>query len=143
MVRTSARSGAVGSGASILTRSRPGAVSEDVARLLEPQKARKYHNQPVEVDGVRFDSKREAERYGELVRAVQAGAIRSLEVHPRFPLVIHGIDTGDYVADFSYLTADGVAVVEDVKSAPTRKLPTYRLKRRQVWALYAVEIREV
>lgn len=120
-----------------------GEVSESVAALLGAQKPRKYHNQPVDVDGHRFDSKVEATRYVELSRAEWAGVIRDLEIHPRFPLVIHGIDTGDYVADFSYVTAEGVSVVEDVKSPATRKLPTYRLKRRQVWALYGITIREV
>jgi hypothetical protein len=32
----------------------------------KPKKPRKYRNEPVVVDGIRFDSKREAAYYGEL-----------------------------------------------------------------------------
>lgn len=108
-----------------------------------PQKPRKYRNTPTTVNGLVFDSKREAERYGELVVAERAGEIKNLEVHPRFPLVIHEQDCGAYVADFSYVTRDGLPVIEDVKSPATRKLPTYRLKARMVWALYGLKVREV
>jgi hypothetical protein len=105
---------------------------------------RKYGNQPTEVDGHRFDSKKEAARYS-LLRSIQAsGGIRDLEVHPRFPLVVHGQDCGTYVADFAYVvTQSGERVVEDVKSAATRALPTYRLKRRLLWALYGLTVQEV
>lgn len=104
---------------------------------------RKYGNQPTVIDGHHFDSKKEAERYGMLMLAQRSGAIHSLEVHPRFPLVIHEQDCGSYVADFCYLTAAGERVVEDVKSAATRALPVYRLKKRQVWALYGLVVREI
>jgi hypothetical protein len=33
--------------------------------------------------------------------------------------------------------------LEDVKSAATRALPTYRLKRRLLWALYGLTVQEV
>lgn len=121
----------------------PDKASPDLKALLSPQKSRKYRNVPQTVDGIHFDSTKEAMRYVELQRMASVGEIRSLEVHPRFPLVIHGIDCGTYEGDFAYVTRDGVPVVEDVKSAATRKLPTYRKNRRLVWALYAVEIREV
>jgi hypothetical protein len=98
---------------------------------------------PQTVDGFRFDSTREAERYLSLRQDQHDGKITALEVHPRFPLVVRGENCGDYEGDFAYLDALGKPVVEDVKSPATRKLPTYRLKRRLVWALYALEIREV
>lgn len=104
---------------------------------------RKYNNHPQTVDGIRFDSRKEAERYGQLVLMVRAGEIRDLEVHPRFPLVVHDQDCGAYVADFAYLTQHGERIVEDVKSAATRALPTYRLKRRLLWALYGLTVLEV
>lgn len=122
--------------------------SERVATGLEhrgvTQKTRKYRNEPVVVNGLHFASKAEGARYMGLYVAVQMGEIRDLEIHPRFPLVIHGEDCGDYEADFGYVVVStGERVIEDVKSAPTRKLPTYRLKARLVWALYGLKIREV
>jgi hypothetical protein len=105
---------------------------------------RKFFNQPCEVNGIRFDSKAEAARYTGLYVAAQMGEIRDLEVHPRFPLVVHGEDCGAYIADFAYVVvATGERVVEDVKSPATRKLATYRLKVRMVWALYGLRVREV
>lgn len=104
----------------------------------------KFFNEPCEVNGIRFDSKAEAARYTGLYVAVQMGEIRDLEVHPKFPLVIHGQDCGYYEADFSYIVvATGERVLEDVKSPATRKLSTYRLKIRMIWALYGLKVREV
>ena len=125
---------------------RPGEVSESLKTILDAsgaaQKQRKYRNIPCEADGHRFDSQKERDRYWELQRLQERGAIFCLEVHPRFPLVVHGQDCGYYEGDFGYIER-GVSVVEDVKSTATRKLPTYRLKRRLTWALYGIEIREI
>lgn len=109
---------------------------------MASQGPRKYRNAPTEVDGVRFDSKSEAERYIELRAAERAGEIHRLEVHPRFALVVHDQDCGYYEADFAYFDEDE-PVVEDVKSAATRKLPVYRLKRRLMWAIYGLTVREI
>ena len=39
----------------------------------------KYHAQPVEIDGVRFDSQKEARRYSELRLLERAGEIKDLQ----------------------------------------------------------------
>jgi hypothetical protein len=105
---------------------------------------RKYGNKPIEINGIHFDSQKEGKRYGELRFMERNGVIRALEVHPRFPLVVHGEDCGVYVADFAWIDPEtGERVIEDVKSAATRKLPTYRLKVKMVWALYGLRVREV
>jgi hypothetical protein len=121
----------------------PKKVSAATPRRSTPLR-RKFFNEPCEVNGIKFDSKAEAARYTGLYVAVQMGEIRDLEVHPRFPLVIHEQDCGYYEADFSYtVVATGERVVEDVKSQATRKLAVYRLKIKQVWALYGLRVREV
>jgi hypothetical protein len=53
----------------------------DVARAAEMQKPkpRKYHNIPCDVNGIHFDSKREAARYEELLLLQKSGAISGLE----------------------------------------------------------------
>ncbi len=122
-----------------------GSLSPDLEKALgisKPIQQRKYRNQPCEADGHRFDSQKERDRYWELKRLQERGDICCLEVHPRFPLVVHGQDCGVYEGDFAYVER-GASVIEDVKSPATRKLPTYRLKRRLTWALYGIEIREV
>jgi hypothetical protein len=99
---------------------------------------RKYRNQPTEVDGHRFDSKREAARYVELQGLRKAGVVSwfTRQVPFHLPGKIR------YVADFLVVYADGRTVVEDVKSAGTRT-QVYINKRKQVLALFGVEVVEV
>ena len=99
-------------------------------------KPSKYHAQPTVVNGIRFDSKREAERYLELKVLVQG----DVEVHPRFPLYVGDVLIATYEADFRYETPDGEVVVEDVKGVKTA---VYRLKKKLVEVLYGIKITEV
>ena len=146
--RTTTTRGRAGAGASERPKAgrtgpkAPKTLTEAYSAGLGFQTRRKFNNQPTEVDGYRFDSRKEAERYATLRLLEQAGEISGLEIHPRFPLVVHGEDCGAYVGDFAYLDAAGGRHVEDVKSAATRKLPTYRLKRRLLWALYGLTVEE-
>jgi hypothetical protein len=107
-----------------------------------PAGGRKFGNIPTDVDGYTFDSKKEARRYGELKLLARAGRIADLQIHPRFPLDVNGHPICRYEGDFAY-TEDGARVVEDVKSAITRKHPVYRLKAKLFRALMGFEIREV
>ena len=100
----------------------------------------KYHNRITYVDGIRFDSKREATRYSELKLLERAGRISDLELQPRYPLVVNGTKVATYVGDFRYVE-DGEMVLEDVKSQPT-KTPVYRLKKRLVLAIWGATVRE-
>jgi IS30 family transposase len=105
----------------------------------------KYGNRAVEIDGYRFASKAEAWRYQELRIMERAGAIRNLEVHPRYPLVVNKVVVGHYEADFTYQQGEDGAletVVEDVKSPPTRTA-LYRLKRKMMLAEYGIAVREI
>lgn len=109
-----------------------------------PPKPRKYRNEVCEADGHRFASKKERNRYFELKIKLALGEIRALELQPRYPLVVNGVKVATYVADFVYADAvSGVIVVEDVKSPASAKIPTYRLKKRLLAALYGHEVREV
>ena len=101
-------------------------------------KPRKYRNQPVVVDNLRFDSKAEAKRYGELTLLQKAGEISRLEVQPKYTIKIAGKLVCTYKGDFRYLdTRTSQWTLEDVKSPATAKNPTYRLKKKLVEALYA------
>ncbi len=105
--------------------------------------ALKYKNVPTEVDGIRFASKKEARRYGELKLLEKAGEIRDLKLQPRYPLSTDMKRLGYYVADFCYCMKSGAVVVEDVKSPATRKNPLYRWKKRHFEAEYCIPITEV
>lgn len=86
----------------------------------------KYRNIKTIVDGIKFDSKKEAHRYSELSLLEKAKKINALTLQPRIPLMVNGKKIGYYVADFQYLV-NGKTVVEDVKS-PATKTPLYKLK---------------
>ena len=93
---------------------------------------------PTEVDGIKFPSKKEARRYGELKLLEREGKIQGLEVHKRWQLVVNEMRIGYYEADFDYLE-DGEHVVEDCKGVRTT---AYQLKKRLTMALFGVTIKE-
>lgn len=103
---------------------------------------RKYRNEPCEVDGLRFDSKHEADVWRQLRGRELAGEIRGLRLQVPYACVVNGIHICDYVADFAF-TEGAALVVADAKSEATRKLPVYRLKRRLMQACHNLEIREL
>lgn len=82
------------------------------------------------VDGITFDSKKEAGRYKQLRLMEMAGLIKELEIQPKYDLMVNGTKIGFYKADFRYIdTQTGKTVVEDVKGGPTAT-PVYKLKKK-------------
>jgi hypothetical protein len=121
-----------------------------MARPVRLASKSKYHAQPTVVDGIRFHSKREAQRYGELKLLETHGRIHGLELQPAYPLDVLGLASskiGTYVADFKYcecLTPHDcmcmALVVEDVKGVKTA---LYKWKKKHVEAQYGIQIREI
>lgn len=107
----------------------------------------KYRNHVIEVDGRRFGSKWELQRWGELQEQQAAGLIGELRhqvafaLHAMGPLGDFG-RIGSYVADFVYRRSEQL-VVEDTKSAPTRQSPIYVWKRKHFEIEYGLRIVEV
>lgn len=93
----------------------------------------KYYNQETVIDGIRFDSKKEAQRYVELKLLQRAGEITNLRLQPKFLLQLDFEKHGkkyrkiEYIADFSYIQKNGHAVVEDVKGLQTE---VFKIKRK-------------
>ena len=109
----------------------------------------KYRAKKTVVDGIKFDSKREAERYCELKLLEKAKKIRNLELQPRFLLRDKFKDKQgnthrkiEYVADFMYVDKSGKTVVEDVKGVLT---DVYKLKKKMFLKIYdeQYEFREI
>lgn len=98
----------------------------------------KYKARPTVVEGKWFASKKEAKRYGELRLLEKAGIISNLKTQVRFPLNLDGEKICVYVADFTY-RENGMDVVEDCKGM---RLPIYLIKKRLMWAIYRILIRE-
>ncbi len=96
----------------------------------------KYRNKATYVGDIRFDSKKEARRYEELVNLYRAGIVKTVLRQVPFDLP-GGIK---YRADFQVLYNDGTYVFEDVKGYRTKM---YKMKKAQVEALHKIEIKEV
>lgn len=104
----------------------------------------KYHAKKTVVDGITFDSKREADRYLVLKSMEEDGAIEDLRRQVRYELIpAFDVDGRHcrpvyYVADFVYVE-DGKEVVEDVKGMRT---DVYRLKSKLFARRYGKVIKE-
>lgn len=120
----------------------PKRVSTEPVPDPDKPKKLKYGNQKVVIDGIEFDSKKEARRYQELNIRVMAKEIWDLKFQEEFELIVNGVKVASYFADFTYQTGFG-KVVEDVKSTATRKNPVYRLKNKLVNAIYGIKITEI
>jgi hypothetical protein len=102
------------------------------------QNKSKYHNEPVTVDGIRYDSKNEMLRHNFLKMMERAGEISNLRYHVKFELIpqitreeIVHLKTKDkvvtkviqsaryYEADFVYTNKNGEEIVEDFKGQET------------------------
>lgn len=102
-------------------------------------RANKYGAKPTEVDGIKFASKAEAKRYGELKLLERAGHIRDLKLHVEYPLIVNGEKVGKYTCDSEYIEG-GELVTEDVKGRAVRDWP---LRKRLFAALYGRKVREI
>ena len=106
----------------------------------------KYGSRKTTVDGVTFDSKKEAKRYQELRILEKAGEITDLRQQVKFELIpAQRIDGKvaerrvEYIADFVY-TQDGQTVVEDTKGFKTKD---YIIKRKLMLWVHGIRIREI
>lgn len=99
----------------------------------------KYSAVRTTVDGIKFASKKEARRYGELKLLERAKMIADLKLQPVIECRIAGYGLiCKYIADFFY-TEKGQPVYEDCKGFKT---PIYKLKKKLVKALTGIDIRE-
>lgn len=136
----------------------PAAADEMAFTTAKPPK---YRNEPTVVDGIKFASKKEADRYAELKLMERGGMIRDLRTHERFNLEVNGVDICAYIADFAYFKNDGsvnaairgldlpgaaTMIVEDVKGRKSSKDVAYRLftaKKRLMKAVLGIDVVEV
>lgn len=122
----------------------------------------KYGNRKTVVDGITFDSKKEANRFRELQLLERAGKITALQRQVKYVLIPtqrefsneiykKGAHQGhfkpgkvlekecSYIADFAYIQ-DGAYVVEDTKGVRTE---AYKIKRKLMLERYGIQIKEV
>lgn len=122
---------------------------------------RKYGNRKVEVDGILFDSVREAKRYTILKAMQDEGTISDLKRQVKFVLIPaqyreitkYGRNGNRlkpkkecifrecaYIADFVYQDKDGNKVVEDTKGFRTTD---YQIKKKLMYFLNGITIQEI
>lgn len=122
----------------------------------------KYGNRKTVVDGITFDSKKEANRFRELQLLERAGKITALQRQVKYVLIPtqrefsneiykKGAHQGhfkpgkvlekecSYIADFAYIQ-NGAYVIEDTKGVRTE---AYKIKRKLMLERYGIQIREV
>ena len=110
----------------------------------------KFNAVQIEKDGMKFDSQKEYKRYIELTAMQQRGEIQDLKCQVKFELAPKVKIAGEkrvkpalrYFADFTYLS-NGKLIVEDVKSAVTRKLASFRNKKHLMKTVHDIDIKEV
>lgn len=127
------------------------------------QRKGKYNNTKVEIDGIKYDSKKESQRNAYLELMQKQGLISDLKRQVVFKLiptiyedkVVH-LKTKDkivkrvaqksvtYKADFTYIK-DGQLVVEDVKASASYKAldQTFILKEKMMRYFHGIVIKRV
>lgn len=104
----------------------------------------KYHAKKTVVDGIEFDSAKEAKRYTRLRDMEEAGEIQDLRLQVPFELLpsfeCDGVKYRGmrYIADFVYYR-DGDRVVEDCKGMKTAE---YKLKKKLMAYINHINIEE-
>jgi hypothetical protein len=125
------------------------------------EKKSKYNNKKVVYQGISFDSKKEMERYMYLLDAQKNGVITDLQRQVKFELIpavreeyIEHLKTKDkvktrtlqlaitYTCDF-YYKKDGELVIEDVKASPKMLPKEYILKKKLLFAIHRISIKEI
>lgn len=107
---------------------------------MREKRKEKYGRKKTIVDGIEFDSKKEADRYVQLLLMERGGEISGLVVHPAFELEINHVKICGYVADFKYFDESSCKeIVEDTKGYRTR---AYRIKKKLMLALRGIDVRE-
>lgn len=127
-----------------------------MASGYSPKRKRKYGNKKTAVDGIVFDSKKEAKYYSDLKKREMAGEIHGLTLQPEYPIKIHGEQVMSspngkgrgkhprpltYKADFSFFDFNqNRKRVIDVKGVRT---DVFALKKALVEHIYGIEVEEI
>lgn len=104
-----------------------------------PRRRNKFGAIKTVVEGIKFDSRAEAEHWVVLRELERLGTITNLRRQVPFRLEVNGFLICKYLADFCY-DESGVPIVVDVKG---RIMPVYALKKKLMRACLGIEIREI
>jgi len=99
----------------------------------------KYGAIKTEVDGIKFDSRREARVYQQLKLMEKGGVVKSFERQKVYKFEGNGARI-TYRADFVVTFADGHVEVWDAKGYPNDRYP---LKKKLMKIFYNIDVQEV
>ena len=105
-------------------------------------KYNKYNAKKTEFMGYKFDSKWEAERYGQLASMQMAGVVEDLERQVKFDIIVNDHKICKYIADFVYIltheNGKKEKIVEDAKGVQTTD---FKIKKKLMKAVFDIEIK--
>ena len=105
-------------------------------------KYNKYNAKKTEFMGYKFDSKWEAERYGQLSSMALAGVVKDLERQVKYEIVVNNHKICNYIADFVYTlvheNGKKEKIVEDAKGVQTTD---FKLKMKLMKAVFDIDIK--
>lgn len=109
----------------------------------------KYNAKKTMMDGILFDSMKEAKRYQELKKLEAEGRIQKLERQVPFTIIPKQGYKGEtirgakYIADFVY-TRDGEVVAEDVKGMRSgQAYQIFKLKKKLMLYQFGIYVEEI
>jgi hypothetical protein len=109
----------------------------DILPQPTPVSVNKFRNEPKTVDGIRFASKLEANRYLQLKMMKAGGLITDFIIQQTYYLEVNGLHICRYIADFVITWADGRVTIEDTKGVET---PEFKIKKKLMLAIHGIEI---
>lgn len=128
---------------------------------VNTKKKSKYLSKKIEYNGLKFDSKKECNRYVDLLGQLENGEIQDLKLQVKYVLIPAQREPStynsrgreilgkvkerecSYIADFVY-EKDGKTVVEDVKGYRFGNAYTiFTIKRKLMLYRYGIEVQEV
>lgn len=134
--------------------------------VMRYKKKQKYNNKKTSVNGISFDSQKEARRYQELVMLERSGLIKNLERQVKYILIPAQYETVErygkkgqklkdgqkllerevaYVADFVY-EENGETIVEDIKGyrdPSSAGFAKFIIKRKMMLYFHNIKIKEI
>ena len=117
-------------------------ITDRVPPIPEKKKRRKYGNEPTYIGWKKFDSRKEARFYEELMLRKRAGELKCVLRQVAFDLADK--EKLQYVADFVAIRPDNtIEAVYDVKSPATRESDKYKIKKKLMRELWDIDIQEV
>jgi hypothetical protein len=112
------------------------------------RKKNKYRNQKVEVDGINFHSRKEANFYSDLLIKKNAKLITDFERQVKYDIRVNDIHIAKYFLDFKVINLDGSINYYDVKgkdkvSGKWITTDVFALKKKLVEAIYGIKIEKI